>query len=791
MSVTEVGSVAGAASVAGNERRSKAAGGRGRFHTSAENDSFMSQTTLGMTGSNGGVAASSHTQSGSVAGTARMAAVSAVTNYKPSAPPMNFMDTPAQDLFSANVFSKAVMKDRLPKPVYKSVIATIETGSKLDPEVADIVASAMKDWAIEKGATHYAHVFYPLTGLTAEKHDSFLVPDGQGGAVAEFSGSQLIQGEPDGSSFPSGGIRATFEARGYTIWDVTSPAYILENPNGTTLCIPTAFVSWTGEALDKKTPVLRSMHALNKQAQRVLKLFGRADGSFVSATAGPEQEYFLVDRNFFFARPDLLTAGRTLFGAKPPKGQEFEDHYFGAIPERVLAFMLESERELYKLGVPIKTRHNEVAPGQYEIAPIFESANVATDHQQMIMVMLKRVAEKYGMACLTHEKPFAGVNGSGKHVNWSLGSAGQGNLLDPGATPHENAQFLCFCAAVIRAVHKHQGLLRAVVASASNDHRLGANEAPPAIISIFLGDQLTDVFEQIKGGGATTSLPKGTLTVGVDTLPPLPKDAGDRNRTSPFAFTGNRFEFRAVGSNQSIAGPLVAMNTIVAESLDHCATRLEEATGGDASKLNVELQKLLAEIAHEHGMVVFNGNGYSEEWHAEAAKRGMLNNKTAADALPALDAPEVKALFSKYGVLSERELESRSEIYHEQYVKTVHVEANLMVEMARTLIFPAAVRYQGQLAATCVNLKALGYEFDTDSLDRTTALVKQLQDGATKLEQVIAAVPHGGVKAEVRHFCDAVLPAMTELRAAADGLEGIVADDLWPLPTYQEMLFIK
>ena len=526
--------------------------------------------------------------------TPRMAAISAVTNYKPLSPPLDFAKTPAQQLFATNVFSKTVMKDRLPKPIYKSLMKTIEAGEKLDPAIADIVASAMKDWAIEKGATHYAHVFYPLTGLTAEKHDSFLSPDGDGGAMTEFTGKQLIQGEPDGSSFPSGGIRATFEARGYTIWDVTSPAYILENPNGTTLCIPTAFVSWTGEALDKKTPLLRSMQALNGQAQRILKLFGHTDGAFVASTAGPEQEYFLVDRHFYFSRPDLFTAGRTLFGAPPPKGQEFEDHYFGAIPERVLAFMLEAERELFKLGIPVKTRHNEVAPAQYEIAPVFESANLANDHQQLIMITLKRVAEKYGMACLTHEKPFAGVNGSGKHVNWSLGSATRGNLLDPGDTPHENAQFLVFCAAVMRAVYKYQGLLRASVATAGNDHRLGANEAPPAIISIFLGDQLADVFEQIKKGGAKSSIAKGTLTVGVDVLPPLPKDAGDRNRTSPFAFTGNRFEFRAVGSNQSIAGPLVAMNTIVAESLDFCATKLEKATGGDPT----QAQRSHASAAH-------------------------------------------------------------------------------------------------------------------------------------------------------------------------------------------------
>ncbi len=721
----------------------------------------------------------------------RMSAISAVTNWQPVSAPLNFVETPTQELFCANVFSRSVMKDRLPKTVYQSVIKTIESGEKLDSSVADVVASAMKDWAIEKGATHYAHVFFPLTGATAEKHDSFLSPDGDGSAIAEFTGAQLIQGEPDGSSFPTGGIRQTFEARGYTIWDVTSPAYLLENANGTTLCIPTAFVSWTGEALDKKTPVLRSMQALNEQAQRILKLFGHTDGATVSSTAGPEQEYFLVDRNFFFARPDLLTAGRTLFGAPAPKGQEFDDHYFGAIPDRVLAFMLDVERELFKLGIPVKTRHNEVAPGQYEIAPVFESANTATDHQQLMMSTMRRVAEQYGMACLTHEKPFAGLNGSGKHVNWSLGSSSQGNLLDPGDTPHANAQFLVFCAAVIRAVHKYQGVLRAVVASAGNDHRLGANEAPPAIISVFLGDQLTDVFKQIKGGGANSSIEKGTLTVGADVLPPLPKDAGDRNRTSPFAFTGNRFEFRAVGANQSIAGPLVAMNTIVAESLDFCATQLEEATGGDSAKLHEAVQALLTEIINEAEPVIFNGDGYSEEWHQEAAQRGLLNLKTAADALPVLGAPEVAELFSKYNVLSERELESRLETYLEQYCMTIQVEAKLTVEMARTMIFPAAVRYQSELATTCANLKAVGYDFDTDTLDQVTRLVKQLQDGIAVLEKALHHNDADDTKAEARHCCEAVLPAMATVRNMADQLEGWVADDLWPLPTYQEMLFIK
>ena len=722
---------------------------------------------------------------------ARVAAIAAVTGYASQSPPLNFAETPTQELFAANVFSKKVMRSRLPKSVYKSLLKTIESGARLDPSVADVVAAAMKDWAIEKGATHYAHVFYPLTGATAEKHDSFLSPSEDGGAVAEFTGSQLIQGEPDGSSFPTGGIRQTFEARGYTIWDVTSPAYILENPNGTTLCIPTAFVSWTGEALDKKTPVLRSMQALNRQAQRVLKLFGHPDSAFVASTAGPEQEYFLVDRHFFFARPDLLNAGRTLFGAKPPKGQEFDDHYFGAIPERVLAFMLETERELFKLGIPVKTRHNEVAPGQYEIAPVFESANLATDHQQLTMITLRRVAEKYGMTCLLHEKPFAGVNGSGKHVNWSLGSASLGNLLDPGDTPHDNAQFLVFCAAVIRAVHKYQGLLRAVVASAGNDHRLGANEAPPAIMSIFLGDQLMDVFEQIKAGGASSSIEKGTLTVGVDVLPPLPKDAGDRNRTSPFAFTGNRFEFRAVGSNQSIAGPLVAMNTIVTESIDYCATKLEDATNGNPAALHGAVQTLLTEIINESSPIIFNGDGYSDAWHAEAAARGLLNLKTSADALPLLQSPEVKDLFTKYDVLTERELHSRFETYVEQYCMTVVVEAKLTIEIAKTMIIPAALRYQGEMASTYVNLKFLGSPYDSDLLDDVTTALKSLKGHLALLEGAIGyGIPDMPIEA-ARHCCDVIVPAMSAVREYADQLEGLVADDLWPLPTYQEMLFIK
>jgi glutamine synthetase len=720
----------------------------------------------------------------------RLKAIAAVTNYRPISAPLNFAETKPGELFGTNVFNMAEMRKRLPKDIFKSLKKTIEAGATLDHSVADVVAASMRDWAIEKGATHYAHVFYPLTGLTAEKHDSFLSPDNNGGAVAEFSGKALIQGEPDASSFPSGGIRATFEARGYTAWDVTSPAYILENPNGTTLCIPTAFVSWTGEALDKKTPVLRSMQALNRQAQRVLRLFGHTDGAMVSSTAGPEQEYFLIDRNFFFARPDLINAGRTLFGTKPPKGQEFEDHYFGAIPERVLAFMLECERELFKLGVPVKTRHNEVAPAQYEIAPIFEFGNVATDHQQLTMVTLKRVAEKYGMVCLLHEKPFAGINGSGKHLNYSLGSASQGNLLDPGDTPHANAQFLVFCAAIIRAVHKHAKLLRAVVATASNDHRLGANEAPPAILSVFLGEQLTDIFEQIKKGQAKSSKTKGVMTVGADVLPPLPKDAGDRNRTSPFAFTGNRFEFRAVGSSQSIAGPLVALNTIVADSLDDVATRLEQEIKGDTGKLNAAVQKLLKEIATEHDAIIFNGDNYSEEWHKEAARRGLPNLRTALDALPVLLEPEISQMFEKHQVLSTRELHSRYEIYLEHYSKSIMLEANLVLKMGRTQIFPAAVRYQSELATACANLKAVGYTFDTITLDKITELVKRLQDSLLDLEKSMAH--HAKSKeAEAEHACQVMLPSMLAVRKVADELECMVADDLWPLPTYQEMLFIK
>ncbi|MEO6807844.1 MAG: glutamine synthetase III, partial [Isosphaeraceae bacterium] len=565
-------------------------------------------------------------------------------------------ETAVVDLFGVNVFSDREMRERLPDKIYRAIRDTMRRGAPLDPCVADAVAEAMKDWAIEHGATHYTHWFQPMTGLTAEKHDSFLVPTEDGSAVTEFSGKELIRGEPDASSFPSGGIRATFEARGYTAWDPTSPAFILESPNGTTLCIPTAFCSWTGEALDKKTPLLRSMDALSTQAIRILKLFG-SEAQRVHNTAGPEQEYFLIDTKFYYARPDLINAGRTLFGAKPPKGQELEDHYFGSITERVLAFMQESELELYKLGVPVKTRHNEVAPSQYELAPIFEGANVATDHNMLTMEVMKRVASRHGMQLLLHEKPFAGVNGSGKHLNWSMSDDLGNNLLKPGDTPHDNAQFLVFLAAVIRAVARHGDLLRVAVASAANDHRLGANEAPPAIISIFLGDMLQDIIEQIQNGGARSTKNGGSLRIGVSTMPTLPRDPGDRNRTSPFAFTGNKFEFRAVGSSQSISGAQVVLNTIVAESLDEVATTLESAVKAGKT-LNTEIQTLLQKMIAENKKVIFNGNGYSEAWHNEAAARGLPNRKNCVESIPDLITPKSVALFGKYGVFSERELHS-------------------------------------------------------------------------------------------------------------------------------------
>jgi glutamine synthetase len=720
--------------------------------------------------------------------TVRLQAINNVEAYV--APAISFVASEEPgEVFGSSVFTKAVMQLRLPKSVYKSVVATIEKGTKLDPSIADSVAAAMKDWALEKGATHYAHVFYPLTGLTAEKHDSFLEPVSDGATLAEFAGKTLIQGEPDASSFPSGGLRNTFEARGYTGWDVTSPAYILENPNGNTLCVPTVFVSMSGDALDHKTPLLRSQQAMGEHAERILKLFGHINPEKVVSFCGPEQEYFLVDRHFFLARPDLLNAGRTLFGAKPPKGQEFDDHYFGVIPERVLGFMHDTERELFKLGIPAKTRHNEVAPGQFEVAPMFERGNIASDHQQLLMTTFKTLAKKHGMEVLFHEKPFAGINGSGKHVNFSVGNAELGSLLVPGETPHEDAQFLVFCAAVIRAVHKYAGLLRVSVASATNDHRLGANEAPPAIISIFLGDQLADVFEQIAKGAATSSKGKGTMFIGVDTLPDLPTDPGDRNRTSPFAFTGNRFEFRAPGSMQTVAVPMVMLNTIMAESFDYIATELEASVAAGAD-FDVSVQNLLTDIITEHGAVVFNGDGYSPNWQIEAAARGLPNLRTTLDALPELIKPETLALFEKYHVFSEQEMHSRYEVGLEQYALTISVEAKLTLELGSTVILPAAMRYQTEVAQNIATLKAAGMEPSTTLLTQVSAPIAELTSGLADLRKALEDPTASTAVAESERARDALLPAIQNVRVAADTLEGIVADDLWPLPTYQEMLYI-
>jgi glutamine synthetase len=637
---------------------------------------------------------------------ARDAAIKAITNWPLSGRRAPRLSASIRQLFGINVFSDEVMKARLPENIYKALRNTIKKGAPLDSSIADVVAATMREWAMEHGATHFTHWFQPMTGLTAEKHDSFLVPTEGGTAVAEFSGQELVRGEPDASSFPSGGIRTTFEARGYTAWDPTSPAFILDNPNGTTLCIPTAFCSWTGEALDKKTPLLRSVEALSKHAVRILKLFG-SGATRVHSTAGPEQEYFLIDKHFYFSRPDLLNAGRTLFGAKPPKGQEMEDHYFGAIPERVLACMLETETELYKLGVPVKTRHNEVSPAQYELAVTFENANVATDHNMLVMETMKRVADRYGLQLLLHEKPFAGVNGSGKHLNWSMADDTGANLLKPGDTPHQNAQFLLFLVAVIRAVHRHGDLLRVSVANAHNDHRLGANEAPPAIISVFLGDMLQDIVEQIEKGGAKTAKAGGELRIGSTVLPTLPRDPGDRNRTSPFAFTGNKFEFRAVGSSQSVSGPIVVLNTIVAEVLDEFATQLEEAVAA-GKKLDGEIQSLLQNAIKESKDVIFNGDNYTESWHAEAERRGLPNKKTSVESFPDMISAKAKKLFAKYGVFNGRELDSRYEIYVEGYHKTINIESQLTLQMARRMILPAALRYQADIAQAIASLKATG-----------------------------------------------------------------------------------
>jgi len=719
-------------------------------------------------------------------------AIKSIREWEMNEGPAPTSPSKAAEAFGSLVFNDKVQQERLSKPAYRALRATITRGETLDAATADAVATALKDWAVEHGATHYTHWFQPLTGITAEKHDSFLSPASDGTAIAEFRGKELIKGEPDASSFPSGGMRSTFEARGYTAWDPTSPPFLMYTANNVTLVIPTAFVSWTGEALDKKTPLLRSMDAVSKQAVRVLKLFG-STAERVFSTCGPEQEYFLIDRNFYFNRPDLINAGRTLFGAAPPKGQEMEDQYFGAIPERVLACMTETEAELYKIGVPVKTRHNEVAPSQYEIAPVFENANVAADHQLMIMEMLKKIAPKYGLAALLHEKPFAGVNGSGKHNNWSLSDEFGNNLLGPGDTPHDNMQFLVFCAAVIRAVDKWQGLLRVAVAHAGNDHSLGANEAPPAIISIFLGDMLTDIFDQIeKSGGAKSTKQGGLQDLGVSVLPKLPRDAGDRNRTSPFAFTGNKFEFRAVGSTQNIAWPNTILNVAMADSLESVANELEAAKS-KGEDLNKAVGKLLVKIIKEHKRIIFNGNNYAPEWEKEAAKRKLLNHKNTVDALSEFIKPEAIKLLDRFKILNARETHARYEVFLENYNKTINIEGQLAVLMANRYILPAAFEYQKKVGQSVAAVKAGGGSSASGKklLAYYTKLVDKFLAQTDVLEAALSHQASGGAEKHAKYMRDKVVPAMAKLREIGDEIEASTPHEIWPLPTYREMLFVK
>jgi len=675
------------------------------------------------------------------------------------------------ELYGENVFSMKLMRKCLSEATYKSLVATIKTGKILDSGIADEVAEAMKEWAVSKGATHYTHWFQPLTGSTAEKHDSFIVPDGEGSVVCKFSGAELTQGEPDASSFPSGGLRATFEARGYTGWDPGSPAFIKDD----TLCIPTVFVGYHGEALDKKTPLLRSMKALAAQADRMAKLFGIQIKQKAYATLGAEQEYFLIDRAYYDARLDLQQTGRTLFGSKPAKHQQMEDHYFGAIKTRVRAFMQDLDTELWKMGVPSKTRHNEVSPAQFEMAPVFEELNLSVDHNMIAMEVMRKTAERHGLVCLLHEKPFAGVNGSGKHNNWSLCGPDGKNWLSPGDNPHSNALFLTMICALMKAVDTHADILRATVATAGNDHRLGANEAPPAIISIFLGDQLTDIIDQIEKGGAKSSKTGGQISLGVDTLPALPRGNTDRNRTSPFAFTGNKFEFRAVGSDQSCAGSNVTLNTIVAEALDEICTKLE-ADVKAGRDFNESLQKLLAGIIEKHKRVLFNGDNYTEEWAKEAEKRGLPNVKKTPDALKALNTEKAKKLFSKYGVLSEKELHSRFEIYNETYDKTIEIEAGVTLTMAKTMFIPAAVRAQAELAGS---IKAVA----VSAMTGAAASLEAMSSETENLYKAVSAL-------EKAHGADKLIDAMGKVRTSVDALEKMVPKDIWPVPVYAEMLFM-
>ncbi|HOW35386.1 MAG TPA: glutamine synthetase III [Candidatus Omnitrophota bacterium] len=688
------------------------------------------------------------------------------------------------DYYGQNVFSLKTMRNYLSEKAFKSLSATIKDAGRLDPTIADEVADAMKTWAVSKGATHFTHWFQPLTGATAEKHDSFIFPDNEGGVILQFSGKELTQGEPDASSFPSGGLRATFEARGYTAWDPTSPAFIKEGPEGTaTLCIPTVFCGYHGEALDKKTPLLRSMVALSKQVCRLAEIFGiPSKGKRAYATLGGEQEYFLIDKKFFNRRLDLLQTGRTLFGCTPAKHQQMEDHYFGAIKSRIMGFMEDLDRELWRLGIPAKTRHNEVSPAQFEIAPVFEELNLAVDHNMMTMDVMKSVAEKHGLACLLHEKPFAGVNGSGKHNNWAIVGPDGKNWISPGHNPHENAKFLTVLCAIIKAVDTNADILRGAVASAGNDHRLGANEAPPAIISIFLGDQLMDVIEQIEKGKAKSSKAGGVIEIGIDSLPKLPRDATDRNRTSPFAFTGNKFEFRAVGSNMSMAGPNVVLNTIVADALDEICTKLE-ADKKAKKDFNLSLQKLLQEIIKKHKRVLYNGDNYTAEWHAEAKKRGLPNLKTSPEALDALRSEKSIKLFEKHGVLSKRELLSRYDVYMHTYKSVVQLEAGCAVRMVKSMIIPAAVSYQGELAAT---IKSVENVSKSNKTKESKALLKEVSE---KIESILSAL--GKLEDAVEtHKPEKTLEAMKSLRAAVDSIEALIPAHQWPLPSYAEMMFM-
>ena len=711
--------------------------------------------------------------------TARQTAVAAIAGHKVTST-QDYLEFAGQEIYGDYVFHEDAQREFLAKPIFKKLRRSIDGYEPFDPAIVDAVAHGVKEWAMARGATHYTHWFVPMTGSTAEKHDSFLNPTGDGRTIAEFSGKNLLQGEPDASSFPSGGIRATFEARGYTAWDVTSPIFLQVEPNGVTMTIPTAFVSYTGEALDHKIPLLRSQEALGVQALRVLRWFGNTNATRVFTNIGPEQEYFLVDRRLAEQRPDLVLTGRTLFGAAPPKGQELEDQYFGPIRERILAFMMDLDRELWRLGIPSKTRHNEVAPGQFEMAPVYEPTSVGSDHNMVVMATMRRLAPRHGLMFLIHEKPFAGINGSGKHNNWSMGTDEGENLLDPGNDPHANAQFLAFLVAVIRAVNVHADLLRASIADAGNDHRLGANEAPPAIVSIFLGSQLEDVVDQLARGAASGSKKGGSVKLGALSLPELSKDATDRNRTSPFAFTGNKFEFRAVGSSAPIYWPQTVLNTAVADSLSKLADDLDKLDAGDFAGLTT----ILSSIVGANKQVLFEGNGYSEEWHAEAAERGLPNNKSTVDALPALTTSKAKKVFTKFGILSERELASRVEILWERYVKVSNIEANCALDIASTMILPATAAYLGLLAGA--------------SSSRGIATVSQrVSDLADSLVDAIAALERaqhhahdaGSVQAEAKAFVTSVIPAQAALRDVVDALETLVADDLWPLPKYRELLF--